>query len=246
MYSFSIWDCLPLHRQKIKLASFLSALLFLASPLMAQENLPNHDKKKVHFGISLGFNQSKFAITHSEAFTFHDTIKVVDSPRSAGFNVGIVSDLHLSKHADLRFIPTLVFSEKDLRYTEANAAGDTEQIKTVESIILKFPLTFKYKSDRFFNNFRFYALGGARIDWDLASNSKARKATDIVKIDTYDAALEYGFGLEFYFPMFIFAPEIKFSQGLLNLHVPTEGLRFSDVLGRLRSQAITVSFQFEG
>jgi len=140
----------------------------------------------------------------------------------------------------------LVFAEKDLRYTEYDVDGDISVPKTVESIIINFPLSFKYKSDRFFNNFRFYVLGGGRFDWDLASNSKARKALDIVKIDRFDFAAEVGLGLEFYFPMFIFAPEIRLSHGLFNTHVPTEGLRFSNVLEKLRSKYVTISFQFEG
>ncbi len=252
MYPSNFWNSLPIHRLKtiIGLATLISTFIVAAlcplNTLQAQQNLPNHDKKKLHFGIGFGLNFSNFAVTHSDAFTFHDSIKVVESPRSPGFNIGIISDLHLKRHLDLRFIPTLVFAEKDLRYTEISPEGDTEVLKTVESIILKFPFTFKYKSDRFFDNFRFYTIAGGRVDWDLGSNSKARKATDIVKISSYDVLAEYGVGMEFYFPMFIFSPEIKFSQGLLNLHVPTDGLRFSDVLGRLRSQSFSISIQFEG
>lgn len=212
----------------------------------AQKNLPQHDNKWIHFGISLGLNTAHFNIDRSELFAYHDSIKVVDSPKSPGFNVGIISDLHLTKRIDLRFIPTLVFSEKDLRYTETFGDELVNETKTVESIILSFPLSFKYKSDRFFDNFRFYALAGARFDWDLASNSKARKATDIVKIAGTDLSLEYGIGLEFYFPLFIFSPEIRFSHGLTNLHVPTPNFRYSDVLDKLRSRSIMISFQFEG
>lgn len=222
-------------------------LLFLVMQAQAQKkNMTKHDSKIIHFGISMGINNSQFAITRSSAFAQHDSIKVVDSPRSPGFNVGIVSALHTGKHGEIRFIPTLVFAEKDLRYTEYNIEGDDETNKTVESIIINFPLSYKYKSDRFFNNFRFYVLGGGRFDWDLASNSKARKALDIVKIDRFDVAAELGLGLEFYFPMFIFAPEIRISHGLLNTHVPTDNLRYSEVLQRLRSKYITISLQFEG
>ncbi len=225
--------------------TLLWALSFPVVGLLAQ-NLSRHDNKKVHFGISLGFNAANFKLTHSDAFIYHDSIKVVESPRSPGFNIGIISDLHLGKNIDLRFIPTLVFAEKDLRYREISSEGDVVVNKTLESIILNFPLSFKYKSDRFFNNFRFYAIGGLRFDWDLGSNAKARKATDIVKIKGSDFLVEYGIGLEFYFPLFIFSPEFRISQGIPNLFVPTENLRYSDVLQNLRSRYFMVSFQFEG
>ncbi len=232
------------------LAAF--ALLVIASVLVpndleAQEiHKRKHDDRLLHFGMSIGFNQAQFKLTHSDAFAYHDSIKVVDSPNSSGFNVGIVSALHLNKFSELRFIPTLTFAEKDLRYTEISSEGDVEHMETVESIILQFPLTFKYKSDRFFNNFRFYVIGGARFDWDLASDSKARKANTIIKIGPNDFLAEYGFGLEFYTPMVIVSPQIKISHGLTNVHIPTEGLRYSDVLGGLRGKYIAFTIQFEG
>lgn len=227
----------------------LIALLYwsIGQTAFAQkQNMLKHDNKIVHFGIALGLNTASFSLTHSDDFIYHDTIKVVESTRSPGFNIGIISDLHLGRHADLRFIPTLIFAEKNLRYKEQLGNELTETNKTIESIILDFPLLFKYKSDRFFNNFRFYALGGIRFDWDLASNSKARRATDIVKINNIDIGLEYGGGLEFYFPLFIFSPEFKITHGLPNLHVPTDGLRYSNVLDALKSRYFTISFQFEG
>lgn len=242
MFSINFRNLLNLYRNQVAIFLFLTIPLFA----QAQKNMPNHDNKRLHFGISLGFNSSKFVITHSDAFTFHDTIKVVDAPRATGFNVGIISDLHLSRHTELRFIPSLIFIEKNLRYTETDGEVDFTSQKTIESIILGFPLALKYKSDRFFDNFRFYGLLGGRFDWDLGSNSKARRATDIVKIDRFDVSVEYGVGLEFYFPLFIFSPEIKFSTGIPNLHVPTEGLQYSDVLGKLRSRGVFLSLQFEG
>lgn len=84
------------------------------------------------------------------------------------------------------------------------------------------------------------------MDWDLASNSKKRKANDIVKLAVLDFGVEVGFGFEFYFPLFIFSPEIKLSRGLNNVHVPTENYQYSDVLDNLRSRTLTISLQFEG
>lgn len=248
MYSTHIWYQFVIHGRKITALLGLVFVVFLGSinTSHAQQNLLKHDKKRIHFGMTLGFNRAQFMVRHAPAFTYHDTIKVVESPISTGFNVGIISDLHLGNNADLRFIPTLIFAEKRLNYVETLDEGDTETQKTVESIILGFPLTFKYKSDRFFDNMRVYILGGGRFDWDLASNSKARRATDIVKIDRFDFSAEYGVGLEFYFPLFIFSPEIKITQGLTNLLVPTPNFRYSDVLGKLRSRYLTLSLQFEG
>lgn len=212
----------------------------------AQMNLPFHDQKKVHFGLGFGSNSSKFQVIHSEEFTLHDSIKVVESTRAPGFHLSIISNLHLTKRMDLRALPSLILAEKDIRFVEVYQNGDTTISKTIESIYIDLPVSLKYKSDRIFDNFRFYVLGGMRFSYDLASNSKKRKAINILKVDALDYAIEYGIGLEFYFPLFIFSPEIKISTGLPNVFVPTEGLQYSTVLDKLKSRTFFLTFQFEG
>lgn len=247
MHQFKFWHSIYLHRAKV--ICFLCCILGFSMVAEAQANMQKHDRRKIHFGMQFGFTRNSFGITRSDAFVYHDSIKVVDSPRTTGFNVGIISDLHIGKHTDLRFIPTLVFNERKLRFTEIANDGDVVVNQTIESIILGFPLYFKYKSDRFPDsngNFRFYFLGGGRLDWDLASNSKKRLATDIIKINNIDVLAEFGFGLEFYFPYFIFSPEIKISHGLMDLHAPTDNFQYSEVLNTLRSRYLTISFQIEG
>ncbi len=243
MRGTNLWNLFHLYGHKIIGLVLISFLLPLLAE--AQMNLPNHDRKKIHFGIGFGLNSSKFQVVHSEEFTQHDSIKVVESPWSPGFNLGIISNLHLTKRLDLRFIPTLIFAEKDLSYTEIRESSDTTFTRTIESIYIDFPLTFKYKSDRIFDNFRFYALAGIRFDWDLASNSKKRKAV-VVKVDQFDIVAEYGLGLEFYFPLFILSPEIKLTYGIPNVFVDTPDFQYSNVLDRLRSRSIMFTLQFEG
>jgi len=205
----------------------------------------NHDSKKMYFGILVGFNSTRFQITHSEKFLNNDTILVIDSPTSPGFNLGIVSNFKVTPRLDIRIIPTLIFAEKILRYEKTTTAGSAPP-DPIEAIYLDLPIGIKYKSDRFYNNFRFYVLAGGKIDFDMASNSKKRRANDIVKLAKFDFTAEVGFGFEFYFPLFIFSPEFKVGNGLNNVHVPTEGLIYSDVISKLKSRTITFSLQFEG
>jgi len=213
----------------------------------AQQNLTSMDNKKIHFGILVGYNSSRFTVTHSESFIYNDSIDLVESPNSPGFNVGIISNLRLNKRFDLRVIPTISLVERIIRYDEILADGQDNTLdNVVESIFLDFPIGVKYKSDRVSDNMRFYILGGGKVGWDVASNSKKRKANDILKLAPIDFGVEYGFGFEFYFPYFMFTPEIKITQGMRNVHLPTDGLKYSDVLEQLRSRVITFSLQFEG
>ena len=242
MHTTHFRNFLDLHWTKI-----ICCFLFVLGAMKADaQNLIHHDAKRIHFGILLGFNSSRFDVVHSENFILHDSIKQVISPNTPGFNLGIVSNFKLSRHVDIRVIPTLIFAEKILRVTEYRADGDFTFDKPIESVYLDLPIGLKYKSDRFYDNFRFYVMTGGKLDYDLASNSKKRKATDVIKLGVIDYSAEVGFGFEFYFPLFIFSPEIKMSQGINNVHVPTPGLQYSDVISKLRSRTITISLQFEG
>jgi hypothetical protein len=93
---------------------------------------------------------------------------------------------------------------------------------------------------------RFYVFGGGNYRIDLASNSTARNAEDLVKITRHDISMDFGVGVEFYFPYFIFSPEVRFSHGLINIHSPDPKLQFSEILKNLFSRMIIVTIQFEG
>src|SRR3989344_5911506 len=101
---------LRLHRKEIAL---LFALLAGGGRLCAQMNNPGYDNKVLHFGITLGFNASGFKVYRYES----DTVYVVEPSRGPGFNLGIISDLKIGKHLNMRFIPNLSFAEKRLNYT---------------------------------------------------------------------------------------------------------------------------------
>ena len=235
-------------RYKFYLLGAVLTLLMGMMPKMAdgQINVQAFDdkfqRKIFHFGITLGFNRSTFKVNHSESFFYHDSIMSVESKNGPGFNLGIVSNLRLGKHFDLRFVPTLVFAEKNLEYQIFDGSFAN---KKIESIYVDFPFLLKFKSKPY-KEMRVFVIAGAKYSMDLASNSKARNAEDLIKIRRHDASIEYGFGFEFYFPFFIFSPEFRFSQGIYNIHSLDNKLQFSDVLKTLFSRAFTISIHFEG
>ena len=89
-------------------------------------------------------------------------------------------------------------------------------------------------------------LGGGKVDFDLASNARARKAEELVKIEKLDYGIEGGVGFNFYFKSFIFSPEIKISNGLKNIHSRDVNLKYSSVLDRIQSRMIVFSIHLEG
>ena len=110
---------------------------------------------------------------------------------------------------------------------------------------MSFPFQLKFQSDRI-GNFRVYTLAGFKADIDMASNARAKRAEELVKIEKHDFGPEFGLGFNFFFESFIFSPEIKISNGMRNIHARDENLRFSNVFDRIKSRMIVISFHIEG
>jgi len=198
--------------------------------------------KPIHFGILMGYNTSDFRIQRSQAFLFNDTITSLKSYKSPGFSLGIISNYRISRHFDFRLLPSLTFSERGIQF---NTFEDTNVVKSLEAINLDIPLLIKFKSDPY-KDMRVYLIGGLRYGLDMASNVKSRNTEDMIKINRHDVSLDYGIGLEIYFPMFILAPEIRISQGLFNINVPNKKLIYSRMIDALFSRSILFTLHFEG
>lgn len=226
----------------IVLICILFPFLVNAQKISGKYNMPSYDQKRYHFGISLGLNVSDFKISLSEKFIHHDSILVVESSKGPGFNLGIVADLPIGDYFDLRFIPSLSFADKGLNYTMKQR--DTLEDKGIESVYLDFPILLKFKSERI-GNWRVYVLAGLEYGNDMASNAKARKAADKVKIIRNDFMYNYGAGFDFYFPMFKLSIELKMSHGMNNILAEDSKLIYSDVIQKLTSRTYLLSFHFE-
>lgn len=209
------------------------------------KNLPKYDHQWIHFGFSLGLNNADFIIRPSPDIKMLDSVYVVESESQMGFNLGIVSNLRLGPYFDLRFIPALSFSQRNLEYTLVGKnSKPVLKIKNIESTFLEFPLNVKYKSVRI-NNGRAYVLGGAKFTIDLASQAGVEDEEEvIVKLKKYDYSYEIGFGVDFYLQYFKFAAEIKLSIGINDMLVKDESL-FSRSIDKLKSRIFSISFTFE-
>jgi hypothetical protein len=239
MQSINFRHIIHIYRHQI-----LIVLLLLVMPVasQAQRNFLEYANKKLYFGITLGYNTSNFKYVQSTAFINNDSILEVNSTFGPGFNLGIVSNLQMGKYFDLRFIPSLSFADKNLLFSQSS--GKVVE-KSIESIIIEFPLEVRFKSQPI-KDMRVYVLVGMKYNIDLASNAKARRAEDQILITGSDIAYEYGAGIQFFFPLFIFSPEIKFSNGLINLQAPNDKLIYSNMIDKLLSRAILISLHFEG
>lgn len=217
-------------------------LILLLHQAKAQFNIHELGKKDVYFGIALGVNVGDFKIYHQPKSPQTDSIRAMRPRLGPGFNLGIICNYQFHKYFDLRFIPSLVFSDKTVEYEDIDY---NIMKKNISSIYLDFPLLLRFKSEPI-KDFRVYGIAGIRYAFDLASNVKSRKAEDIIKLNRHDAAAEYGIGFMIYFPYFILSPEIRVSHGFLNVHAPTDGLIYSRTIERMYSRTFTLTLNLEG
>lgn len=209
-------------------------------------NMPEHDQKPYYFGITFGMNFSSYKIRYSESFVATDSFKVIQPNYGPGFNLGLMGNLRLSKFIDLRFVPSLAFAEKPM-HIELMAADGTDSVvdQAIESIYMHLPLQLKFKSDRI-KNFRFYGLTGVKFDYDLAANARSRRKDEFLKVSAADFGYELGVGFEFYYPNFIFSPEVKISQGLRNQLFKDPNIPLSNAISGLSTRMIVISIHLEG
>jgi len=230
---------------------FASLLSLMAGKTHAQsgENLPAYTRATVHFGFILAYNTSDFAITPIGNLSshFNDTLKSIRSTPEGGFNLGIVSELKLSRYLKLRFVPDLAFSTRQLVYSFAGV--DTFSVsKTINSTFIDFPLDLKLISKRQ-KNFEAYVMAGVKYITDLASQKNVDESllgvNEVVRIIRNDYAYEAGAGIEFYLPYFKFGVEFKLSRGVRNLLIKDNSV-FTQSIESLKSEVYLLSFTFEG
>ncbi len=227
----------------------LFGMILLAQSALAQPrelNLYDHDSKPYYFGITLGSNMSRFQTSLHSKFLENDSVYIAEPMNSRGFALGLLATGRISDRFQVRFNPQLLFTERNIFYKLKYAeGGQTDITKTIESVIVTFPFQVKLQSDRI-GNFRVYMMTGVKGDIDLASNARAKKADDLVKIKKYDYGVELGLGFNFFFQSFIFSPEIKISNGLGNIHSRDERLKYSNVFDKIQSRMVVFSIHIEG
>jgi len=234
------------------------SVVFLCISLVAAEgavaqlrdylNLPDHDTKKYYLGIGFMYSTSHLQVTAHPQFLQSDSVLYVNPLNTGGFGVSGMFTFRLSEHFEFRFaFPEFIFNSNRISY-HIKYPPSGEQVlatKQIESLLLGFPAQVKFLSDRI-NNFRVYVLGGFNYQYDLASNSAARKAENLVKLSQSDMSIEAGLGFQFFFPVFILSPELKVSEGIKNIHSRDPNLQYSNVIDKLKSRMIVFSLIFEG
>ena len=240
-----------MHKNKI-LILILSVVLYsnVQGQRETSKNLPKFDHRFMHFGFLLGLNSSGFVLDRLPPTSLGaDSLYRLEPSSATGFNLGIISSMHLSQYFSLRFTPNLAFASRDLTYTFETFEGPKKYIKNIESTIINLPLNIKYKSVRV-NNFSAYVIFGAAYTLDLASDvgheNLSKNPNDIiVAIKRTDYMGQIGFGTDFYLEYFKFGIELKMSYGIRDM-LDHDDTIFTNPIQSLKSKVFMLSFTFEG
>ncbi|MGB3802087.1 MAG: porin family protein [Lewinella sp.] len=237
-----------LYRYPLALTLFLA--LFSCSFVQAQftggknYNFYDFQGKPYYFGITLGFNSSRYTPYRSNDFIYVDSIVGVESLNGPGFNLNLIGNLKLGKYFDFRFTPGFSFAERTLNYTQSTVNRRELQEK-IESVFIEIPFSFRYKSAPYRDK-RLFLIAGMKYSYDVATESRTRQAEELVRISPHDYSIEYGAGVQIFFPYFILSPEFKISHGIGNSLLFNPTLAQSRVLSKVTSRTFTLSFHIEG
>jgi hypothetical protein len=247
MYRTHIWSKLNLYRNKI-IVVFVSVLFCVnvgyAQQLHSQDNnnwdtnLPNYDNRVLHYGFTLGLNSTRFRPVHSNIF-FSDSLNDIRSSAKGGFDLGFVMNLRLGRYFDFRVLPGVAFYTRAVQYEFTNGFKSNQ---TAEAVFIEMPLLLKYKSQRR-KNHRLYVVGGLKPCLEAGAKKKEKKKSEL-RTNNMDLAIDYGFGIDLYFKFFKFAPELRFSHGLVNLLNKDPNL-YSESLKKLTTHTVTLYLFFE-
>ena len=238
---------LNLYWNKIALILFCSLLWVVSAQgqqLHSQDNfewdtnLPHYDNRLLHYGFTLGLNSTNFRPIQSNRY-FTDSLVSIRSKQNAGFNLGFVMNVRLSKYFDARLLPGVAFYTRAVQY-EFQKGFNSNQ--SAENVFIEAPLLLKYKSQRR-KNHRLYVVGGFKSCLEAGAKKREKKKTEL-RYNTFDLTVEYGVGIDLYFQFFKFAPELRFPHGLTNLLNKDPNI-YSESLLKLTTHTITLYLYFE-
>lgn len=213
-------------------------------------HLNTFDTRKFHYGIQVGYTQSKFDLQYSEQDTIRQTILGTTSYYSPGFHINVIGDMRLSDYFNLRLLPGITLISRDMSYvwsedyTSTHWKYDTR--RTVESVYGEIPVELKFRAKRY-GNFRPYLTAGGVWGFDFASLRKNKNNNDesIIRLNPVDLRYTAGVGFDFFLRYVKFAIEFKSAFGMVDLRVEDDDY-YTQSVTELLSRTFMISFTFEG
>ena len=246
-------------RRIIIITALACAILTATAQERKIQNKPYIDLRPMHFGILVGMNLQDIefenigpqTITLDDGTTQESTILCDADKWNAGFTVGVLADLRLSKHLNLRFSPSMHFGAKHLTFrnlTETDSEGrPLEATQDMKNTYIALPIDLKFSAERW-NNYRPYLMAGVSPMINLTSKNQ-----EYIQLKRSDFFVEVGLGVDLYLPFFKLIPELKFCYSLRDAldHDHAGELqdanqrKYTNAVSRGASKMIVLTFYFE-
>lgn len=247
----------------MKRLSTIICLTLLPVALLAQErtvqNRPYTDLRDLHFGVLVGthlqdlefVNVGPQTVTNDDGTTQQVIVSTDQDRWDAGFNVGVLAELRLSTHFQLRVAPAMYFGARHIMFRNYSLLKEngapTERRQDLKTAYVSSAFDLIAAAPRF-NNHRPYVIAGLNPMVNLSG-----KGNDYLKLKKFDAFLEVGVGCDFYLPYFKLRPELKFMYGLTNCLNTNHDkdirdksmLPYTNSVNSARSKMIVLTFYFE-
>lgn len=185
------------------------------------QNRPYTDLRPFHFGVVVGTHVQDMEVRMAGPMTIttedgtQETLVTADQSRwDPGINVGVLGELRLSTHFQLRVAPMMYFGTRHIVFQDLknlSASGKPEEKRQdMKTAYIAVAGDIIFAAPRF-NNHRPYLMAGVSPMINLTG-----KSTDALKLKRTSLSLEFGVGCDFYLPYFKLRPELKFVYGLGN------------------------------
>ena len=208
-------------------------------------NNENFDEQRWSWGYFLGFNQYDLDFDYKEFKATPLTGKDFSVDRTIGFNVGLIGNLKLTDHLDLRFEPGVAFNRINFQFYKA----DRGSFREINSTYVHLPLLMKFSTLRL-NNFKPFVVGGVSTSINLSSNEnhpEDNQTGNRFRMTTNSYYYELGFGIDFYLYYFKFTPTIRgifaINDELIRDKDPNS--QFTGNVESMSSRGIFLNFSFQ-
>jgi hypothetical protein len=246
MRTANLWSKFYLYGPKI--IALLALLFCVATQSHAQtvnwlkRKNPNYEDKKLNYGFLIGLHTTAYQLKYSEKFVSPDLNELwaVEPSWSPGFALGFIVNYKLEELFDLRLTPQVAFYEHRLKYVYLDAPTEEE---VVETTMVEFPILLKFKSEKR-DNLRMYMIGGVKPAIEASGKRNLENVNSSLEITGGNLSLDVGFGLDLYYPLFKFSPELRFSRGIVDV-LDNRTNKFGAPLERLNTNTVTLYLIFQ-
>ncbi|MEZ4686104.1 MAG: porin family protein [Bacteroidia bacterium] len=228
----------------------LGMIMLTVTGMQAQRYNGKHPKdfNDFNLGFQIGMHYASYNFTQQlnirdqvglgfETKTLNK-IEMLDGP---GIIIGMILNYNLTNQLSLRSYPAVSLEQRDFDFYFAEDAGPTR--RRVTTAYGQIPLLLTYKTP-YYEKYRFYILGGPQFNIQPSNSKKVLDNQDLLKTDSYDYGLTFGFGMQLYGDRIKLSPEIRFFLGLKDVFV-RENTSHGDAINNMASQLLTLSVNFE-